>query len=114
MWDARSLAFALLWSLLPAAAAAAALDLVDEGEKLGLRLRPRKANLDLLLGGVTGSGARCGGCGGTGSGGGGGRSELVFGSCLPRRKSEMSDVLERTRPEGERAGGIVVVVDVYV
>ena len=71
MWDARSLAFALLWSLLPAGAAAAAVDLADEGEKLGLRLRPRKANLDLLLGGVTGSGARCGGCGGTGSGGGG-------------------------------------------
>ena len=102
-----------LWSLLPVAAAAAAVDLADEGEKLGLRLRPRKANLDLLLGGVTGSGARCGGCG-TGKGGGGGRSELVFGSCLPRRKSEMSDVLERTRPEGERAGGIVVGVDVYV
>ncbi len=77
--------------------------LAGDGEKLGLRLRPRNANLDLFLGGVTGSGR-------WGTGGGGWRSELVLGSCLPRRKSEMSEVLERTRLEGERVGGIVGVV----
>ena len=101
-WSLRDPPDAMTAAAAPAATAA----VVFVGVKLDLRLRPRKANLDLCFG-VACSG-RCG------TGGGGCKSELVFGSWRPRRKSEMSDVLERTRPEGERAGGIVVGVDVYV
>lgn len=83
-----------------ALAAAAASALAEEGEKLGRRLRPRNANLDRGLGGVTGSGRR--GTGGASAGGGGGGC-LGWWSWRPRRKSEMSEVRERTRPEGARA-----------
>lgn len=99
-----------------ASAAADASALAEDGEKLVLRLRARNENFRLCLdfGGVTGTssavdGLRCGMAGiCEGAAGRDDVSMLVFGSCRPRRKSEMSDVRERIRPEGDdKAGGMM-------